>query len=262
MNRRRVYDIIQYSLLVAGQEEDFFDRDLGPIHIIKYVYLADLAYAQYHNGKTYTGIDWKFYNFGPWNYELFECIEPALEEIGAERKVLESQYEGKEDYVRYSIGNYNLFEKKEASLPLVISARLKRDIFKHKKDTPSLLGYVYGTKPIISAAPGEKLDFSVVIKTKPEKVEFSSKIQNLSIKKRKKFLNGLKAIRQKREERKERSTRGYIQSPIKLICDEVYEKGLNWVESLSGQNIPQEEFEAVFSDNIWHSQSRKGEFPD
>ncbi|MCG8639161.1 MAG: hypothetical protein MI862_05470 [Desulfobacterales bacterium] len=262
MNQKKVYDIIQYSLLVAGQEDDFVDRDLGPIHIIKYVYLADLAYAQYHNGETYTGIDWKFHNFGPWNYDLFECIESAAEEIGAERKVLESQYEGKGEYVRYSIGDYDLFEKKGFSLPLVISARLQQDIHKHKKETPGLLNYVYGTKPMASAAPGESLDFSVAIRNKPEKIEFSSKLENLSIKKQKKFFNSLKAIRQNREERKAKPTRGYIQSPVKPIYDEIYDKGIEWVESLAGEKIPKEEFEAFFSDEIWHSKSRKDEFPD
>jgi hypothetical protein len=262
MNQRRIYDIIQYSVLVAGQEDEYFDRDLGPIHIIKYVYLADLAYAQYNNGETYTGIDWTFYNFGPWNFDLFECIEPALEEIGAERRVIESRYKDREDFVRYSLGNYDLFEKKGSSLPLVISARLQQDIHKHKKDTPGLLGYVYGTKPMISAAPGERLDFSVAVKSRPEKLEYNSKFENLSIKKQKKFLKGLQAIRKKRKESKIRMDKGYIQSPIKPMHDQIYEDGLDWVESLAGKKLPEQEFEAQFSEDIWHSQSRKGDYPD
>ena len=36
------------------------------IHLIKCVYLADLAYDKEHNGQTYTGIPWRFYHFGPW----------------------------------------------------------------------------------------------------------------------------------------------------------------------------------------------------
>ena len=37
--------ILQYALLLAGQEDDFFDRQLGPIHLLKYCYLADLIHA-------------------------------------------------------------------------------------------------------------------------------------------------------------------------------------------------------------------------
>ena len=49
MDISRVDKIIQYSLLIAGDEDDFSDRQLGPIHLIKYVYLADLDFAASHN---------------------------------------------------------------------------------------------------------------------------------------------------------------------------------------------------------------------
>ena len=50
--------VLQYALLLAGQEDDYFDRQLGPIHLIKYVYLADFAFARRNRGETYTGVDW------------------------------------------------------------------------------------------------------------------------------------------------------------------------------------------------------------
>jgi hypothetical protein len=43
-----------------------------------YVYLADLAYAEANRGKTFTGIDWQFYKFGPWSQTVNDRIEPAL----------------------------------------------------------------------------------------------------------------------------------------------------------------------------------------
>ncbi len=55
MDQDRIDHVIQLALLVAGREDDPFDRELGPIHLIKYVYLADLAYAERHGGETYTG---------------------------------------------------------------------------------------------------------------------------------------------------------------------------------------------------------------
>lgn len=70
--------IIQFALLAAGDEDDFFDRQLGPIHLIKYVYLADLSFAKRNNGESFTGVDWEFYKFGPWSQQVNERVEPAL----------------------------------------------------------------------------------------------------------------------------------------------------------------------------------------
>ncbi len=72
----------------------------------------------------------------------------------------------------------------------------------------------------------------------------------------------VQAIRKKRKECKIRMDKGYIQSPIKPTHDQIYEDGLDWVESLAGKKLPEQEFEAQFSEAIWHSQSRKGDYPD
>ncbi len=85
-NTHKIDCLLQYTLLTAGQE-DWGGRELGMIHLIKYLYLADLAYSERHNGETYTGLNWKFYHFGPWVEELYQKIEPALLAIGAEKKI-------------------------------------------------------------------------------------------------------------------------------------------------------------------------------
>lgn len=51
----KVDQIIQYSLLCAGEEDNFFDRRFSPIHMIKYVYLADLAYAERRRRRNLHG---------------------------------------------------------------------------------------------------------------------------------------------------------------------------------------------------------------
>ena len=50
MKSNKIDLLIQYAFLVAGQEDEYLDRRLGPIHLIKYVYLADLAYAERNCG--------------------------------------------------------------------------------------------------------------------------------------------------------------------------------------------------------------------
>jgi hypothetical protein len=51
MNINKVDLLLKYILAVAGQE-DYGNREVGPIHLIKYVYLADLAFAEKHGGET------------------------------------------------------------------------------------------------------------------------------------------------------------------------------------------------------------------
>jgi hypothetical protein len=55
MDQDRIDHVIQLAVLVAGREDDPFDRELGPIHLIKYVYLADLAHAERHGGRRTRG---------------------------------------------------------------------------------------------------------------------------------------------------------------------------------------------------------------
>ena len=51
MKSSKIDLLIQYAVLIAGQEDEYLDRQLGPIHLIKYVYLADLAYAEREKGE-------------------------------------------------------------------------------------------------------------------------------------------------------------------------------------------------------------------
>ncbi len=83
MDTKKADLLLQYVLAIAAENDEYFDRQLGPIHLIKYVYLADLAYAQQHGGQPFTEVAWRFHKFGPWSAEIFNRIEPALSEIGA-----------------------------------------------------------------------------------------------------------------------------------------------------------------------------------
>ena len=83
MNLAGVDLVVQYALLEAGRRDDLFDRELGPIHLVKYAYLADLAHAERRGGETFTGAPWKFYHYGPWAQEVHARIAPALAAIDA-----------------------------------------------------------------------------------------------------------------------------------------------------------------------------------
>ncbi|MEI8651060.1 hypothetical protein P4S73_29340 [Paraglaciecola sp. Hal342] len=117
-----------------------------------------------NQGSTYTGIDWKFFNFGPWSPEVHDRVEPALKAIVAEKFTGQSDYNDN-DYTRWSLNDENRLRIISTNIPPAIRVKLKRDIHKHLKDTDSLLAYVYSTEPMINAAPNEHLDFSLLAET-------------------------------------------------------------------------------------------------
>jgi len=138
-NTHKIDLLLQYTLLTAGQE-DWGSRELGMIHLIKYLYLADLAYSEHHNGEIFTGLNWKFYHFGPWAKELYQRIEPALLAIGAEKKVYPSKkYE--KDCVRWSIQNDELHNELNSKLSVILSGASQSSVHQFGSDTEGLLDY-------------------------------------------------------------------------------------------------------------------------
>lgn len=248
--------IIQYALLVAGQEDGAFDRQLGPIHLIKYVYLADLFHASANEGEIFTGVDWTFYKFGPWSQMVNERIEPALLLISADMKRFDSQY-GDEDWVRWSLNDERLLDEKQGKLPASITMHLRREVHRYLKDTPSLLDFVYKTPPMIHAAPGEILDFTKALVEKRSSAENQPlKMQSLSNKQAKKFRDKMSGLRAAFHEKK---------GHVKLVppattprYDEVFEEGVKWLDGLAGEKFEDKDLVAEFSSEVWKSSSRSG----
>ena len=164
MNVNAVDSIIRYALAVAASNDDWLNRDLGPIHLIKYVYLADLAYAEGHAGETYTGARWRFYHYGPWAPEVFQRVEPAAVGVGADvERISSSQFD--QDFTRYRLDREEAEHRTreiERELPAELRLRIRRAVRDFGKDTQSLLDFVYRTRPMLRAAPGEDLDFYAV----------------------------------------------------------------------------------------------------
>lgn len=259
INTKHVDLVIQFSLLVAGEEDDSFSRQLGPIHIIKYVYLADLSYAKRNTGESFTGIDWQFYNFGPWSSAVHARIEPALNAIHASKYEFPSDY-GKDDWVRWSLHDGRLLEEKRRILPPAITTNLSNYIHKFGKDTPSLLDFVYKTKPMLSAAPNEYLDLSLEVSNTQatEAISPSLRMESLSNKKKKELQHKMASLRELHKQRK--SDVPKLINPVpNPRYDEVYHNGVNWLESLVGEQLSPGEVTVEFSTDVWKSTTRKGE---
>jgi hypothetical protein len=256
----RVDLLLQYSLLVAGEEDEYVDRQLGPIHLIKYVYLADLAFARRNDGQTFTGINWQFYKFGPWSQTVNERIEPALHAIAAEKKSYPSDFEDKDDWIRWYLRDERLLQEKDRQLPAGITAQLRRDIHNFGKNTPSLLDHVYRTKPMLVAAPNDYLDFSLAVESVPTAQPESRQLRmdSMSAKKKKHFKERMSALREvkKKSNRKELKLVNPVKNPR---YDKVYEEGTAWLDDLAGQQLTSGEKVVEFSEEVWKSSTRKGE---
>lgn len=254
-DQQRVDLVIQYSLLVAGEADEFFERQLGPIHLIKYVYLADLAHAKRH-GTSFTGTNWRFHKFGPWAQTVNERIAPALAAIGAEVKTFPSDYEDKQYWTRYFLRDEHLLREKASALPGAITLSLPMNIRRYGKDTPTLLDYVYRTAPMLVAAPGETLDLS--IETQPSMIRDGDppkpKAETLSVKRHRKLGERIASL-----STRERGKSPRLINPVNTArYDEVYMAGLTWLDELAGPTVQPGEYTAEFSEDIWKSPTRKG----
>lgn len=251
--------VLQFILVTAGQEDDFRDRELGPIHLIKYLYLADLTYAEKNNGETYTSLQWRFYHFGPWSKDAYLRIEPALQKIGAIQKEISSQYEG--DFVRWSIQDDQLYRQLAGELPFVITNAIQKYVHQFNRITEDLLHFVYNTWPMLRAKPGELLDFSLPTHIQTEStyhIENSEMIfkerSGSQKKKRKRAIEQLKKQFQERLEAKKKKRKI---TPHPPRYDEVFYEGLETLDSLAGEEIPIiREGTVRFSDDIWKSKAR------
>ena len=257
-NTTRIDHVLQFILATAGQEDDFRDRELGPIHLIKYLYLADLAYAEKHNGETYTSLPWKFHHFGPWSNDAYLRIEPALQKIGATQKTISAQYEG--DFVRWSIQDDQLYRQLTGELPFVIAHTIQKYVHRFNGMTEDLLHFVYNTWPMLRAKPGELLDFALATQLQEESsyhVEYSNiQSKERSVKQKKKKMQAIEQLKKQFQERLEAKKKKPKMKPRPPRYDDIFYEGVKTLDALAGEDILIREGIVEFSDDLWKSKAR------
>jgi hypothetical protein len=260
MDPARLDLVLQFTLAAAAQEDAPWQRELGPIHLIKYAYLADLGHAARHGGETYTGVPWRFYHFGPWALEVNDRIPRAAESAGAERLTFKSaKYDG--ERTRYRLQDDAAIDHLARVLPGEVASAVRHAVHEFTNDTYALLNHVYLTKPMLRAAPGEYLVFEGEEPAIEEVGKASAEPEGakLSWKQRKAKEAKLAALRkQVRERLAERVSNAPAPVSPQPRYDEVFFEGLRWLDELAGSSIEPTEAEAVFSDDIWKSGTRGG----
>jgi len=254
MNTSRVDQVLQFALLHAGRQDDPSDRELGPIHLIKYVYLADLAFAQRHDGETYTDAPWVFYHYGPWAQEVNARIEPALRAIGAEKRTFESS-KFDCDVLRWSLTDDRANARLDSALPAEVVEAVRKGVRKHGSDASSLLRAVYVTPPMLRARPGSRLVFEGVarkaVQTQPE-----IKLTRKQEKRKEERIEKTRATIAQRYLAKLDKERQMTSDRFPPRYDEVFYDGLAWLDSLAGCPIPEGPVDLVFDDSVWESATR------
>jgi len=262
VDRERVDRLLKYALLYAG--ELGYGYDLGDIHLLKYIYLADLEYASRHNGETYTKAGWYFHHFGPWEPAVHAQIPRVVESLGA--TITAREYEEGKEYRRYRVQNPELRQKIDDALPYDLVSALQRYIKEHGNEKASLLGYVYRTPPMVNAAPGERLDFatSIAEKRRPalvEDVAVSRRQEKKLEEHRQEFKEAFN--RKLQEKLAAKKARKKAENYVPPRYDETFARGTAWLDSLAGSPIPEVSGgEAVVTDAVWKSKARTdGEVP-
>jgi hypothetical protein len=256
MDETIIRNLIQFVLAAAGQE-DWGNRELSSIHIVKYIYLGDLAYANLHKGKTFSGCPWKFHHYGPWCPALYQQIRPAIMAIDATERRFPSSYFD-DDVVRWRIDdNDDLFFGLLKTIPREIATAIRRAIHEYGCDTQGLLHHVYNTPPMLQAAPGEYLSFdempelpSYVSAVSAEKPTLSKKEK----KERKQKIDDLKQRIQDRLTNKQLKPLVGAEPPPRY--DTAFEQGYQWLESLAGDPIEPDEGTINIADSLWKSPAR------
>ncbi|TRZ53424.1 DUF4065 domain-containing protein [bacterium] len=264
MDTKKIDLILKYILAAAGQE-DPGNQEVGPIHLVKYVYLADLAFAEIHGGATFTGVEWQFYHYGPWAPAVYTRIEAVVDDVNATERTITS-YKYESDFVRWKLQDDELFESLQRQLPFEVRRAIKEAVHKFGDDTTGLLHHVYTTWPMLQAAPRETLTF---VRMKERKVNDSENekvidmpqpttLSKKELKQKKEKLAALKDRIQSRLADKEQQQKMVMPAPAPRY-DGIFACGVAWLDEMAGTLVEPSTGEIVFSDEIWKSRARSDE---
>jgi hypothetical protein len=257
LNSEGLDQLFQHILATAALSEDYRQRQLGPIHFLKYAYLADLAYAE-RKGEAFTGVDWRFYHFGPWSQAAFDELPTALEQAHAIKSTFPSRYEG--DFVRYGIDQEqaeNLIRRTEHVLPFVISNAVSQAVHEHGSDTADLLRRVYLTRPMLCARPGQMLDLGSATEAPSDEASTDAG-QNTRLSKSKKKSRAALIERARTELARRLALPSSRVAPVPAPrYDDVFREGTALLDRLAGEPPDTSEGELTFDESIWLSDQRR-----
>jgi hypothetical protein len=267
VDNARIESVVAYALAVArcAHDEVRSDQELAEIHLVKYVYLADLAAAE-ATGDTYTGTAWQFFHFGPWAPEVSDALDAAADRAGADARAPGERSRDAEAR-RWRIADYEaavaLRDRLDRVLPSVVSAAVRTGVRRFGSATSELLHYVYGTGPMLRAAPRDVLVFSRSTETEPlpspDSGAPTAALRPKAAKRRAKRLEQAKErFRAKARERIDARAALAAQQPPPRF-DGVFDEGLRRLDALAGASLEGRSGTLEFEPSVWTSAARAGQ---
>lgn len=211
-------DIIKYITWYATEN----GIRLTTNRLVKFVYLADLYNARIKDGKTLTGFQWRFINFGPYCSEVMECIDEAVYNHQIEKTTFDSKFG---DYHTFACHDKEM-QPTESQFHVGVIGQIQKAIEKFGEDTPMLLDYVYfETEPMEHVRKGDMLNFS---KAKPFKHRKKIELKKLSPDSIKKARESIKALSKEIETDKKNLIQDEIET--RKYIDPIFDEFINFLE--------------------------------
>lgn len=154
MTNRLLYNLIAHTVTQLAD----MGAGFGKTKLVKLLYLIDVENYR-RRRKTLSGLEWRFYHYGPYAFEIDEALDALALEVPQETVAMKS---GRNAIVFRPDRNLNPSLADHIQLR---ELRLVNRIIQEwgETDLNSLLNHVYFyTEPMIDAERGDFLDFSTV----------------------------------------------------------------------------------------------------
>jgi len=156
-------ELVRKLLLYIVDQLQDMEAQVSTIRLVKLLYLIDLEYFIKHK-KTLTEINWVFYHYGPYFFEVGDVLRSASIDLEA-REVMTQRGKG---YTYRVIDTQDISKLVDFTTEQQINRIIKQWAL---EDTQALLDFVYNTPPIKKGQRGNPIDFSLALEKRELKQE-------------------------------------------------------------------------------------------
>jgi hypothetical protein len=129
---------------------------ISKIHLVKLIYLIDVEYYRKY-GRTLTNLDWIFYSYGPYAFQIDDAIQELGYRLGPEN--IQTKI-GEKATVYHVNREVDISELVNFGTKAMIDKIINSWVL---EDTKFLIDHVYTeTEPMKDAVRGKELDFSKI----------------------------------------------------------------------------------------------------
>lgn len=249
MNEANVKALIGYIVLQASSSEGRL-REVSTREIAKLLYLADVAHAKKHRGKSFTEVPWLMHHFGPFDTSIYEGIASSAKQFGFNVRTMGDDTGG----TSYGLYDDDQKERLAQTLPVNVMLEIDRLLRNFRGDSSGLVNHSYNTKPVLCAGPGQLLDLTLLA---DESTEAAEEVPTLTHREKKKLKERLEAGRAEFVRRQE-AWRNSAATLPRLTPDEerIIGEGIALLDLDDDPAEPKPPIEITVTDEFWEERRR------